>query len=198
MARLAGPKCRLCRREGAKLFLKGDRCESPKCTLIRKTQPPGMHGRARGRPSEYAAQLREKQKAKRIYGLLEAQFRRYFAEARKQAGATGETLLSLLERRLDNVVFRLGLASSRAQARQLVVGKFFAVNGRVTFSPSFRVRAGDVITLAKDKIARGDKPLPSWLVWDAKKVEGKILSLPKMEDIKETLETALIVEFYSR
>ena len=198
MSRYVGPKCRLCRREGEKLFLKGERCLGEKCALTRKQQPPGVVGRSRRRPTEYSFQLREKQKAKRMYGLLEAPFRRLFQEARKQTESTGTALLSFLERRLDNAIYRLGLASSRAQARQRVLGKTFAVNGRMVTSPSYRVRAGDKITLLKETIARSEKDLPGWLSWDGKKREGLVTGTPDTQELETTLDTSLIVEFYSR
>ncbi|MGB9846571.1 MAG: 30S ribosomal protein S4, partial [Desulfotomaculales bacterium] len=149
MARYTGSTCRLCRREGAKLFLKGDRCYSPKCAIERRSYAPGIHGQNRKKLSEYGIQLREKQKARRIYGVLETQFRNYFARAERMKGITGENLLQLLERRLDNVVYRLGLASSRAEARQLVKHGHFRVNGRKTTIPSFLLRAGDVVEVAE-------------------------------------------------
>jgi len=198
MSRYTDAKCRLCRREGVKLFLKGARCETEKCALTRKQQPPGMRGRRRGRPSEYSLQLREKQKAKRIYGVLEAQFGRYFQSARRQPEATGEALLSLLERRLDNLIYRLGLASSRAQARQRVTAKSFTVNGKLVYSPSFQVKVGDRIGFYKEGLSREEKPVPSWLSWDAKKKEGEVKALPAADDLDTTLDTSLIVEFYSR
>ncbi|NYE57968.1 30S ribosomal protein S4 [Carboxydothermus ferrireducens] len=208
MARYTGPVCKLCRREGIKLFLKGDRCYTDKCAIARRNYAPGQHGHTRKKPTEYALQLREKQKAKRIYGVLEAQFRRYFEMAERQPGITGENLLVILERRLDNVVYRLGLAASRAQARQLVRHNFFTVNGRKVNIPSYLVKVGDVIALKEEKkdspIAKeimeraASKTLPAWLSYDANNAVGKVEALPKREDIDIPVEEHLIVELYSR
>jgi len=208
MARYTGPVCKLCRREGIKLFLKGDRCYTDKCAIARRNYAPGQHGQARKKPTEYALQLREKQKAKRIYGVLETQFRRYFEMAERQHGITGENLLVLLERRLDNVVYRLGLADSRTQARQLVRHNFFTVNGRKVNIPSYLVKVGDVIALREEKkdspVAKeimeraASKALPAWLSYDANSASGKVEALPKREDIDIPVEEHLIVELYSR
>lgn len=212
MARYIGPVCRLCRREGEKLYLKGERCFSPKCAIERRSYPPGQHGRElqfrRSRPSDYGLQLREKQKLRRIYGVLERQFRRYFAIAQRARGMTGALLLILLERRLDNVVYRLGFASSRAQARQLVRHGHFEVNGRKVDIPSYQVKPGDVIRVRdssreKDyfkEIAErleGHRP-PPWLLLNPQDLSGQVLRLPVREEIDTRVQEHLIVEFYSR
>ena len=211
MGRYRGPVCRLCRREGEKLFLKGERCYTPKCAIERRNYPPGMHGRRtqfRRRVSDYGLQLREKQKAKRIYGVMERQFRRYFQQALKHKGMTGANLLQTLERRLDNVVYRLGLADSRAQARQLVTHGHITVNGRKMNIPSYLVRAGDVIGVRErsrrnahfrglaDKLDPAN--VPAWLQLDPQALEGRVLSLPQRDQIDEPINEQLIVEFYSR
>jgi small subunit ribosomal protein S4 len=213
MARYTGPVCKLCRREGEKLFLKGERCVSPKCPFERdRGYPPGEHGRLarfrRRRQSDYLRQLREKQKARRIYGVLERQFRRYFREAERRPGLTGENLLVLLERRLDNVVYRLGFADSRAQARQLVQHGHFVVNGRRTNIPSYIVRPQDRIavrdvsrerTYFKERADQLDEGtvLP-WLSLDSKAMTARVVKLPVREDIDTRLNEQLIVEYYSR
>lgn len=211
MARYTDSVCKLCRREGEKLFLKGDRCFSPKCAIERRAYAPGLHGRQakfRRKESDYGLQLREKQKARRLYGVFERQFRRYFREAQRQKGLTGENLLIILESRLDNVVHRLGLASSRAQARQLVSHGHFEVNGRKTNIPSFLVSEGDVITIRENskkkpffkelaKNIDGGR-IPDWLSLDAKNLSGKVLSEPTRDHIDVTLNEQLIVEHYSR
>jgi len=208
MARYIGPVCRLCRREGTKLFLKGDRCFSEKCAIERRNYPPGQHGQTRPRFSDYGVQLREKQKVKRIYGLLEKQFENTMDAANRMKGRTGENLLSLLERRLDNVVFRLGFATSRAEARQLVRHGHFFVNGRRATIPSMRVRAGNKITLAAHsreitRIAGALEALerrsvPSWLEIDKDNFEGTVKALPVREEITLPIQEQLIVELYSR
>jgi len=211
LARYTGPVCRLCRREGQKLFLKGERCLSPKCALEKRPYPPGMHGKGgqfQHKASDYALQLREKQKAKRIYGVLERQFRRYFQEALRSKGLTGATLLIMLERRLDNVVYRLGLADSRAQARQLVRHGHFAVNGRKTDIPSFLVKVGDVIsvrersqktTYFKEILERlGERMVPEWLHFDRETLTARVVALPTRDQIDVALNEQLIVEYYSR
>lgn len=211
MARYTDSVCKLCRREGEKLFLKGDRCFSPKCAIERRAYPPGLHGRQakfRRKESDYGLQLREKQKARRVYGVFERQFRRYFKEAVRQKGLTGENLLILLETRLDNVVHRLGLASSRAQARQLVSHGHFEVNGRKTNVPSFLVSAGDTIavrdnskkkTFFKDLAQTLDGArVPDWLSLDKNNLSGQVLSEPTRDHIDVTLNEQLIVEHYSR
>jgi small subunit ribosomal protein S4 len=208
MARYIGPVCRLCRREGTKLFLKGDRCFSEKCAIERRNYPPGQHGQTRPRFSDYGMQLREKQKVKRIYGLLEKQFENTMSTANRMKGRTGENLLSLLERRLDNVVFRLGFATSRAEARQLVRHGHFLVNGRRATIPSMLVRAGTKITLAESsrQITRivgalealERRSVPSWLEIDKDNFEGTVKALPVREEITLPIQEQLIVELYSR
>jgi small subunit ribosomal protein S4 len=209
VARYTGPVCRLCRRERMKLFLKGDRCFKEKCAIERRGYPPGQHGNRRGRRIlGYGLQLREKQKVKRIYGLLERQFRTYFKEADRRRGITGETLLIMLERRLDNVVYSLGFASSRAQARQLVRHGHVQVGGRKTTVPSVQVRQGQVVAIkegsrknefirASVETARG-RGVPDWLELDAESFTGKVLREPTREDIKLPVQEQLIVELYSR
>ncbi len=207
MARYTGPVCRLCRREGAKLFLKGDRCYSQKCAFTMRPAPPGQHGMGRRKMSEYGTQLREKQKAKRAYGVLESQFRKYFVMASKMKGKTGENLLQLLERRLDNVAFRLGLGDSRAQARQIVMHGHIQVNGHKVDIPSYIVQDGDVITVAKKSASKehfkamkeaGEKSVPKWLELDIADLKGKVVAMPERDDIDLTIEEHLIVELYSR
>lgn len=199
MARYTGPKCKLCRREGVKLFLKGSRCETEKCALIRKQQAPGQHGTSHRRLSDYGIQLREKQKVKRIYGILEKQFRRYFENAQKYRGKVGEVLLQTLESRLDNVAYRLGMSSSRAHARKLVgSGKIF-VNNKVVKASSYQLKAGDTLKFSsKDADLSRQAILPKWLSWGKKKKEGKFLSIPEREDISEEINEQLVVDFYSR
>ena len=209
MARYTGSVCRLCRRERMKLFLKGDRCFKEKCAIERRSYPPGQHGTRRSRRMQgYGIQLREKQKVKRIYGLLERQFRSYFKEADRKKGITGENLLVILERRLDNVVYSLGYASSRAQARQLVRHGHIQVDGKKVTIPSYQVRAeNDVVVKeasrknefirASVETARG-RGVPDWLELDAENVSGKVLRLPTREDIKLPIQEQLIVELYSR
>lgn len=212
MAKYTGPVCKLCRREGEKLFLKGSRCMTPKCSFERRSYPPGQHGREgqfrRGRASDYLLQLREKQKARRIYGIMERQFSRYFERASLRSGLTGSNLLIMLESRLDNVVYRLGLATSRAQARQLVSHGHFMLNGRKTDVPSALVSAGDTISLRPESASRAyfkelrqdidDRQVPRWLSLDTGNLTGSILNLPVREDIDVSLNEQLIVEYYSR
>ncbi|MDA8235071.1 MAG: 30S ribosomal protein S4 [Clostridia bacterium] len=208
MARYTGPVCRLCRREGAKLYLKGDRCYTGKCAIDKRAYAPGQHGQGRKKVSEYGIQLREKQKAKRIYGILEKQFRTYFEKADRQQGITGENLLRLLERRLDNVVFRLGYGSSRTEARQLVRHGHFTVNGRKVNIPSYLVKVGEVIGIAegsqdspkiKELVERAaNKTIPGWLDLDANANTAKIVAVPSREDIDVPIQEHLIVELYSR
>ncbi|NUQ37256.1 MAG: 30S ribosomal protein S4 [Caldilineales bacterium] len=212
MARYTDAVCKLCRREGTKLFLKGDRCYSPKCAIEKRNAPPGMHGanpRARRKVSDYGRQLREKQKVRRVYGVYERQFRRYFRQALRTKGLTGATLLQLLERRLDNVVFRLGFAESRAQARQLVTHGHFLVNGQKVDVASYAVRAGDVISVSgnsrdlayfKDLAAsKGGQTPPRWLSTDLAALSGRVTALPERGDIADLpINEQLIVEFYSR
>lgn len=206
MARYTDANCRLCRREGQKLFLKGDRCYSTKCAMERRGYAPGQHGQGRSKASDYALQLREKQKTKRFYGLQETQFRNLFDKAARKTGITGENLLILLETRLDNVVFRLGFASSRKEARQLVNHGHFKVNGRKVNIPSYEVKAGDVITV-KEKSTNSPKfkevkemtiTVPSWMTVDVEKLEGKILSVPTRAEIDTPVAEHLIVELYSK
>lgn len=207
MARYTDAVCRLCRREGMKLYLKGDRCYTDKCAISRRAYAPGQHGQGRKKLSNYGIQLREKQKAKRFYGVLESQFRKYFEMADKQSGITGENLLTILETRLDNVVYRLGFGSSRAESRQLVVHGHFLVNGKKVDIPSYLVKVGDVITVAeKSKASNKFKAIaenfkgnvPNWLTADAEKLEGKVVSLPSREDIDLPIAENLIVELYSK
>jgi len=208
MARYSGAVCRLCRRESQKLFLKGDRCYSEKCSVDKRTYPPGQHGQARTRFSDYGLQLREKQKVKRMYGLLERQFERTLDAATRMKGRTGENLLSLLERRLDNVVFRMGFATSRAEARQLVHHGHFLVNGRKATIPSMLLKAGSKVTLRESSrgIARitgaldtlEGRSLPQWLEIDKERFEGVVKQNPTREDVTLPIEEQLIVELYSR
>jgi len=208
MARNTDPSCKQCRREGDKLFLKGERCESDKCAMERRPYPPGEHGRGRIKETEYLMQLREKQKAKRIYGIFERQFRRYYAKASRQKGITGENLLLLLEGRLDSMVFRGGFASSRKDARQLVRHGHIRVNGRKVNIPSFHVKEGDVIELkekSKDlvrvltsiKFAEGRKVVP-WLKVDFEKRRIEVVAQPDRENIEVPVKESLIVELYSK
>ena len=208
MARYTGADCRQCRREGEKLFLKGDRCYTDKCGIEKRPYPPGQAGKKRPRDSEYRLQLREKQKAKRIYGVLEKQFRTYYKIATRQPGITGENLLRLLESRLDNVVYRLGFASSRDEARQLVRHGHFTVDGRRVDIPSFRVRPGALVAVAEKSrdlttikgalISSSKIEVPGWLEVDVEKLQGKVLSLPSRDQIDAPLREQLIVELYSK
>jgi small subunit ribosomal protein S4 len=208
VARHTDPVCKLCRREGIKLFLKGDRCYTLKCAIERRNYPPGEHGQRRSKLSDYGLQLREKQKMKRIYGVLEAQFRRYFEMAERQEGMTGENLVRLLEQRLDNVVHRLGFAASRAQARLLVRHGHFLVNGRRVSIPAYLVRAGDVVEVhpaSRDREAipaalEGAKKrrVPSWLELDAANFKGTVRSLPSKEELTIPVQEQLVVALYSK
>ena len=208
MARYTGPVCRLCRREGTKLFLKGERCLSGKCSFDRRPTAPGQHCAARKKVEEYGMQLREKQKTKRYYGVLEKQFKSYYVKADKMEGITGENLLSLLERRLDNVVYRMGMAESRTDARQLVLHGHFTLNGKKVTIPSIQIKVGDVITVketsrASEKIkglmeGLDGRIFPKWLDVDKKNVQAKVIALPKREDIEFPFEEQLIVELYSK
>ncbi|HHH82643.1 MAG TPA: 30S ribosomal protein S4 [Chloroflexi bacterium] len=212
MARYIGPVCKLCRREGEKLFLKGQRCYTSKCAMDRRSYPPGEHGREaqfrRRRVSDYSRQLREKQKTRRIYGVTERQFRRYYRQAVQQRGLTGENLLAMLERRLDNVIYRLGYADSRAQARMLVTHGHFNVNGRRTDIPSMLVKPGDEIavrdgsrkrTFFKELPAMAEgKTVPAWLERDLNGLSGRVLKMPTRQDVDASLNETLIVEYYSR
>jgi small subunit ribosomal protein S4 len=206
MARDLGPKCRVCRREGMKLFLKGERCLTEKCAIERRSYPPGEHGRGRIKQSEYLLQLREKQKARRYYGLLEKQFRNYYEKASKQQGITGEVLLRMLELRLDNVVYRLGFAASRSQARQLVRHGHFQVNGRRVNIPSFQVRADQIISMrpgsSAEQVIRDATDLTAsvapWLQADHDNLTGKVLRAPERTEIDTPVQEQLIVELYSK
>jgi len=208
VARYTEAVCRHCRREGLKLFLKGERCYTDKCAIERRNYPPGEHGQARPKFSEYSIQLREKQKLRRIYGVLEDQFRRYFQQADRTKGVTGETLLQLLERRLDNVVYRLGFSTSRAEARQLVRHGHFRVNGRKVDIPSFSVRVGDQITVRdrSHKVTRIVESLelaqrrgvPEWLEIQPESFTGKVKALPTRADLTMPINEKLVVELYSK
>ena len=210
MARYRGAVCRLCRREGVRLHLKGERCLSGKCAIEKRPYPPGEHGqkRTRRRISDYGIQLREKQKLRRIYGILERQFRRYFAQATRRSGVTGEALLQFLERRLDNVVWRLGFASSRALARELVNHGHFAVNDRPVNIPSYQVRQGDTVAVTGSSrslppivasvATAGGRRLPPWLEIEGDAMRGTVLSLPARDEIDTQIQEELVVEFYSR
>ncbi len=207
MAKYTESKCRLCRREGAKLFLKGERCYKGVCAFEKRPVAPGQHGMARKKVSEYGLQLREKQKCKRIYGVLEGQFRKYYEQADRMKGITGENMLSLLERRLDNVIYRMGIGASRSQARQLVTHGHFTVNGKRVDIASYIVKKGDVIAVKENK--RDNKffseiktmkvgQMPKWLEFNPETLEGKILELPKREDIDSNIAEHMIVELYSK
>jgi small subunit ribosomal protein S4 len=211
MARYKDAVCKQCRREGEKLFLKGERCLSPKCALERRPYPPGLHGRQtqfRRRVSDYGLQLRAKQKARRVYGVLERQFRRYFREAERRRGLTGTNLLVILESRLDNVVYRLGFAMSRPQARQLVRHGHFEVNGRKVNIPSYLVQPGDIVlvkTGSRSKVVFKEitadlehRAVPGWLSRDEIAMSGRVMAQPEREDIDVTINEQLIVEYYSR
>ena len=206
MARDTSPQCKQCRREGIKLFLKGERCLTEKCAIERRSYPPGEHGRGRIKQSEYLLQLREKQKARRYYGLLEKQFRTYYEKATRGTGVTGENLLRILETRLDNVVYRLGFAASRSQARQLVRHNHFTVNGRKVNIPSFQVSADDVITIREGSDAKAvvadatdlTASVAPWLQADHDNLQGTVLRLPDRADIDTPVQEQLIVEFYSK
>ena len=208
MARYTGPVCRLCRREGKKLYLKGDRCVSGKCALDRRNTAPGQHGAATKKLKEYGKQTREKQSARRYYGVLEKQFVNYYEEATRQQGMTGENLLKLLERRFDNVVYRMGMASSRKEARQLVLHGHFTINGKKANIPSILVRSGDVIAVAENfkksekckalAEALETKTSPKWLEVDKANFVAKVVALPEREDIDFPFEEQLIVELYSK
>ncbi|MFA6357194.1 MAG: 30S ribosomal protein S4 [Candidatus Omnitrophota bacterium] len=209
MGRYTGAVCRLCRRQGEKLFLKGLRCNTEKCGIAKRAYPPGQHGEGRRQKlSNYGVQLKEKQKVKRIYGVMEKQFRLYFKTASKTKGVTGKVLLQLLERRIDNVVFRMGLAISRAQARQIVRHNWIAVNSRRVNIPSFLIDKDDIIEIkAKDKAKikvkdnmelSKERTVPSWLEFDAASMKAKVLRLPEKSDIQQPIQEQLIVELYSK
>ena len=208
MARYTGPVCRLCRRRGEKLFLKGERCMTPKCAFDRRATPPGQRGRRRPRVSDRGLQLKEKQKARHIYGILERQFRRHFSEAERRPGHTGQNLLQILEMRLDNAVYRLAFADSRKQARQLVRHGHLALNGRKTDIPSCAVKPGDTIAWMEGStkleyyktMARGiqSKPIPDWLSLDMQTLAGRVLAVPSRGEIESLVDENVIVEYYSR
>ncbi|NMP37809.1 MAG: 30S ribosomal protein S4 [Clostridiales bacterium] len=208
MARYTGAVCKLCRREGQKLFLKGGRCYTNKCAIERRAYAPGQHGQSRKKTSEYGLQLREKQKARRYYGIQEGQFHKYFLMAERRQGVTGENLLRICESRLDNIVYLVGFASSRAEARQLVTHGHFKVNGRKVDIPSYLVKPGDVVTI-KDKSKESDsfkniielngsRPVPQWLDVNREALEAKVVNLPERDQIDAPVEEHLIVEFYSK
>ena len=208
MARYTGPVCRQCRRAGEKLFLKGERCFTPKCGVEKRRKTPGDQQPRRRRASDWAVQLREKQKARQSYGVLERQFRRYFGDALRMQGATGENLLQLLERRLDNVIYRIGFADSRAQARQRVLHGNFTVNGKKVNIPSYRVRPGEMIAwkpsskdaqFGQDAVRSvGQRPVPEWIEFDRNEMTAMIARNPEQSDIDSKIETRMVVEFYSR
>ncbi|MGH2702618.1 MAG: 30S ribosomal protein S4 [Actinomycetota bacterium] len=208
MARYTGPVCKLCRREKTKLFLKGTRCESPKCPIEKGRPPPGEHGRGRVRESEYLLQLREKQKAKRFYGMLEKQFRGYYTEAARSKGVTGEELMRICESRLDNVVYRSGLAMNRSMGRQLVTHGHFEVNGRKVNIPSFRVKPGDVVEvrgrsksigrIVENASYAAGRVIPDWLASDLKQLKVEVRALPERDQIDAPVQEQLIVEYYSK
>ncbi len=206
MAKYTDADCRLCRREGCKLFLKGDRCVSSKCAMEKRPVLPGQHGAGRKKTTDYGVQLREKQKVKRAYGLLEKQFRAYYEEAERMKGVTGENMLSLLERRLDNVIYRMGIGSSRSESRQIVNHGHITVNGRTVDIPSFQVKVGDVIAIKESKQdlemfkqLKGVKiSMPKWVEFDTDKLCGKINALPQRDDVDLNIQEHLIIELYSR
>lgn len=208
MARYIGPACRLCRRENLKLFLKGDRCYTDKCAFDRRPYPPGVHGQRRNKPTEYGVRMREKQKVRRVYGILERQFRRYFASADRQKGVTGENLINALERRLDSAVYRMGLSATRTDARQLVRHKHIQVNGKSVNIPSYLVKAGDKITLREASKAlkrvqqgietAGRREQPEWLDVNRNELSATVRQLPQREAVTLPITEQLIVEFYSR
>ena len=208
MSRYTGPVCKECRREGKKLFLKGDRCYTGKCAIERRAYAPGQHGQNRSKNSEYGLQLRAKQAARRYYGIQEGQFHKYFLMAERKTGMTGENLLKICESRLDNVVYTLGWASSRAEARQLVTHGHFVVNGSKVDIPSYLLKAGDTVSIkskSRDSVkikavleANASRPVPTWLSLDANNLEAKVVALPEREQITTPVEEHLIVEFYSK
>ena len=209
MGRYIGPSCRLCRREGMKLFLKGTKCYTPKCPIEKRAFPPGQHGKIRVKLSDYGIQLREKQKVKRIYGVLERQFKRYFSVAQKAKGVTGQMLLETLESRLDNVLYRMGFATSRREGREMVRHRAVTVNGRLVDIPSQPVKVGDVIHIApsrngqakriKENLDRTkDRPAPAWIQIDPQQLKGIIVRMPQKDDIGLPIQEQLIVELYSK
>lgn len=206
MARRIGPDCRECRREGCKLFLKGERCTTKKCAMERRPVAPGQHGTGRKKVTEYGTQLREKQKVKKYYGIQEKQFRMYYDEAERMKGVTGENMLSLIERRLDNVVYRMGIGASRKECRQIVNHCQITVNGRTVKTPSFLVKAGDVVAVKENKkeleqfkqLKDMKIVMPKWLEFNTESLTGKVLSLPTREDVDLDIKEHLIIELYSR
>ncbi len=206
MSKYLGASCKLCRREGQKLFLKGDKCYTDKCPVARRPYAPGEHGQGRRKMSYYGTQLREKQKAKRVYGIMEKQFRRYFVEAAGMKGTTGDNLFQLLERRLDNVIYRMGFASSRSQAREMVSHGFFMVNGKKMEAPAYNIKLNDVVTMSdrhrNNEIVKGNldiqRTIPAWLSIDKDKMEGIVIGMPKKEDMDIQFEDHLIVELFSK
>lgn len=208
MARYTGPLCKLCRREGDKLFLKGNRCYTDKCSMERRKYPPGEHGQNRGKLSDYGIQLREKQKVRRIYGIMENQFRIYFKRASRMKGITGEVLLQLLERRLDNVIYRMGFATNRREARLLVKHRHFLINGRIVDIPSYLLKPGDVIEVAeksreiptiKESLSIAEhRGIPTWLNVEMDNYRGRFVRVPTREEIHLPVQEQLIVEFYSK
>lgn len=208
MARYVGPKCRICRRQGAKLFLKGERCSMAKCAIEVRNTPPGMHGQARKKPSDYGLQMKEKQKLKRMYGLLERQFKLYFIKAASKEGITGTLLLQFLERRLDNICFRLGLAPARSAARQLVLHGHVTVNGRKVDVPSYLIKAGDVVSVKNKEKSRKmvteylkiteAREIPSWLKLEKESFKGEVINIPERKEMEVPVNEQLIVELYSK
>ena len=206
MARCIGAACRECRREGCKLFLKGERCTTKKCAMDRRPVAPGQHGTGRKKVTEYGTQLREKQKVKKAYGILEKQFHRYYEEAERMKGVTGENMLSLIERRLDNVVYRMGIGSSRKECRQIVNHRQITVNGKTVNIPSYQVKVGDVIAVKENKRdldmfkeLKGMKVvMPKWLEFNSETLTGKVLAMPARDDIDLSIKEHLIIELYSR
>ncbi len=206
MARYRGPNCKLCRREGEKLFLKGDRCSTAKCALSKRSFAPGQHGKLPKKMSDYGVRLREKQKLSRFYGILERQFRAYFEEARKKAGVTGTVFLQMLESRLDNLVFRFGLAASRKQARQLVLHGHFRINNKNVNIPSYRLKPNDIITLKnpQSKVFEGafakmkEREYPDWLLFNLDKKEGTLVAYPDRKQIDAPVNEQMVIEYYSR
>jgi small subunit ribosomal protein S4 len=208
MARYTGALCRLCRREGEKLFLKGSRCYTDKCAVEKRKYAPGQHGQSRGKLSDYGIQLREKQKVRRIYGVMENQFRIYFKKASRMKGVTGEALLQLLERRLDNVVYRMGFSTNRREARQLVKHRHFLVNGRTVDIPSYLLRPGDIVEVREasrqlqaisDSLSMAEhKGVPEWIELDMQNMKGKFVRIPSREEIQLPVQEQLIVELYSK
>lgn len=206
MARCTGADCRECRREGCKLFLKGERCTTKKCAMERRPVAPGQHGTSRKKVTEYGTQLREKQKVKKAYGILEKQFRRYYDEAERMKGVTGENMLSLIERRLDNVVYRMGIGSSRKESRQIVNHCQITVNGKTVNIPSYQVKVGDIIAVKENKrdlemfkqLKDMKMVMPKWLEFNTETLSGKVLALPARDDIDLSIKEHLIIELYSR